>query len=83
MTIKPDNLLLSDAIFATITHHVSILLFRNDKLILLVAKIVEDLLITCEISEVAKFISGFNAHVKIGTFSHGPDHLRFYGLNVE
>ena len=55
---------------------------RNGKLVLIVAKIVDDMLATGESSYVHSFIKKFDAQYKLGTVNYGPGLLRFYGLNV-
>lgn len=54
----------------------------NGKKNLLVTKIVDDVLVTGKVSDVDGFIRLFNQNFTLGTFLHGPQLLRFYGLNI-
>ena len=55
---------------------------RNGKLVLIIAKIVDDMLATGELSYVKSFISKFDNQFSLGTVNYGPGLLRFYGLNI-
>ena len=55
---------------------------RNGKPVLLVAKIVDDILMTGEKDDIDRFEHDFNATFKLGTGSSGPGSLRFFGLNI-
>lgn len=55
---------------------------RNGKLVLIIAKIVDDMLATGELSYVKSFISKFDSQFSLGTVNYGPGLLRFYGLNI-
>lgn len=55
---------------------------RNGKLILLLGKIVDDLIITGIEPEVNRFVKMFNSKFKLGSVMSGPGSLRFYGLNI-
>ena len=54
----------------------------NGRLSLVVAKIVDDLMVTGEPGEVESFQSGFGKIFKLGTVCSGPGRLRFFGLSV-
>lgn len=58
-------------------------LFHNDKLALLVDKIVDDLLITGEASHVEHFLKRVDSKFDIGTIVSGPVVFYFYGLAIE
>ena len=55
---------------------------KNRKTVLLVAKIVDDMLVTGETSYVKSFVHKFNTQFTLGTVTYGPGLLRFYGLNI-
>lgn len=55
---------------------------RNNGLQLVIAKIVDDFLITGEQGVVDKFLSFFDQRYKFGSVSRGPGRLRFYGLDI-
>lgn len=57
-------------------------IIKNGQLVLLAAKIVDDILVTGDTDMVDKFITGFNSKFKFGTVVHGPGNLRFFGLNL-
>lgn len=57
-------------------------IIQNGQLMLLVAKIVDDILVTGVTNEVDKFLAGFDARFELGTVAHGPGSLRFYGMNI-
>ena len=57
-------------------------LIKDNKLSLLVAKIVDDLLVTGLPEVVRAFLQKFNMRYKLGTVAHGPGRLRFYGMNI-
>jgi len=57
-------------------------MFKEDKLCLIVAKVVDDLLLSGEEAVVAKFLADFNSMFKLGTITRGPGNLRFYGLMI-
>ena len=54
----------------------------NGKIVLIVAKIVDDMLATGELAMTEQFIKKFNIQFKLGTVNYGPGLLRFYGLNI-
>ena len=56
--------------------------FVDKKLVLLAAKIVDDILITGVYKHVKAFLHGFNSKFALGTVVSGPGNLRFYGLNI-
>ena len=55
---------------------------KNGKLILLAAKVVDDILLSGPKDEKKKFIENLKNYFKVGTIVHGPGNLLFYGLNV-
>lgn len=58
-------------------------LFNNKKLILVIAKIVDDLLMAYEPSEAWHFISAFDAKFKLGVVVHRPRILNFFAMTIE
>lgn len=46
------------------------------------AKIVDDLLLTCSSDVAEKIFSTLQRRLKLGSIVHGPDELRFNGLNI-
>lgn len=55
---------------------------QDRKLVLLVGKIVDDLLMTGVQEQVSVFIKHFNSKFKFGSVTSGPGKLRFYGLDI-
>ena len=55
---------------------------RHGTTVLLVAKIVDEMLATGEISFEKSFIEKFNRQFSLGTLNYGPGLLRFHGLNI-
>lgn len=55
---------------------------KNGKLILIAAKIVDDIFSPGEHDAVNDFIKGFKAKFKFGTVVNGPGNLLFYGMNI-
>ena len=60
------------------------LLFRleNGKLVLIVAKIVDDIKAAGEGENAKLFIKSFNKNFELGTISSGPGRMRFFGINT-
>ena len=56
--------------------------FRDGKLIMIAAKVVDDIIITGEDEVTCEFITGFEKRFKLGTVVRGPGNLRFFGLQV-
>lgn len=49
---------------------------------LLAAKIVEEILVTCQPDAVETFISGFDKVFKFGPVLHGPGNIRLFGMKI-
>ena len=56
--------------------------FKNQKLELILAKIVDDIIITGEEDMTAKLISDFNSIFELGSVVEGPGEMRFFGTNI-
>ena len=55
---------------------------ENGKLVLLVAKIVDDLKVAGEGNRAQLFLEKFDEQFKFGNVNHGPGKLRFFGINT-
>lgn len=55
---------------------------RSSRLVLLVAKLVDDPLITGDDALISDFLSKFNIVSELGTIKHGPGVIRFNGLTI-
>ena len=55
---------------------------ENYELILIVAKVVDDLMITGKPDARTAFINNFDKKFKLGTVNQGPGSLRFFGINT-
>lgn len=64
--------------------HVCQLFFQkeNGRLVLIVAKIVDDLMIASDGERPMWFLKQFEMKFKFGTVNHGPGELRFFGINT-
>ena len=54
----------------------------DGELILVAAKIVDDIILTGKPRQTEQFLNAFNDRFKLGSIASGPGHLRFYGLNI-
>ena len=56
---------------------------KNGELVLIVAKIVDDIKVSGEVDFVVQFMKRFNSKFKFGTVASGPGRMRFFGINIE
>lgn len=57
-------------------------MMRNGEVVALLAKIVDDILISGELSLVDSIIEKINSRFTLGTVVHGPNRMRYFGLNI-
>ena len=64
--------------------HIPQLFFKKEagKLVLVVAKIVDDLKAAGIEQRATVFLDAFDSRFKVGTVNHGPGKLRFFGINT-
>lgn len=55
---------------------------EGGELVLVVAKVVDDLKATCKEDRATAFLEMFDKKFKLGTTNHGPGNLRFFGINA-
>ena len=55
---------------------------KDGVLTVLMAKIVDDILITGISDDVTSLLREFNKRLKFGTITHGPGRLRYFGFNI-
>lgn len=58
-------------------------LHSGDELVLVVAKVVDDIKVAGKHDRAPKFITEFNKKFELGTVWSGPGQMRFFGLNLE
>lgn len=58
------------------------MLRRNGKLVVVLAKFVDDILLTGVPEIVKEVIERFNKRFKLGNTCHGPNAMRYFGLNI-
>ena len=79
---QSDNLMLDLGLQQS--SHIPQICFKkeNGKLVLLVAKIVDDLKVAGEGNRAQVFLERFDKHFKFNKLNHGPGKLRFFGINT-
>lgn len=56
---------------------------KNGKLVLLAAKVIDDIQVAGSEYHIRRFVTEFDKHFKLGTVVEGPGKMRFFGSNVE
>lgn len=64
--------------------HVQKLFYKNGNghLVIIAAKVVDDILVAGNEDEVKSFLKNFHERFTLGTLSKGPGNLRFFGINI-
>ena len=80
--VQSDNLLLDLGMLRVTDIPQLFYAKSNGRLTILLAKIVDDILVTGEVAVFENVLRMFNEKFKFGTIVHGPGKLRYFGFNV-